>query len=92
VALGRRCDPGCESWPDDDRYKTCPLCGEETTRYRNLRPITQDEANELEFEAFYEKHCIDNDQPIDGPLGMGPEEEAEWDERYPDGTPDLPSR
>lgn len=55
MALGRRCDTGCESWPDSDRYKTCPVCGEEATRFKNLQPLTQQEANQREFELYYER-------------------------------------
>ena len=55
MAWGRRCDVGCESWPDSDRYKTCPICNEEATRFSNLQPLTQEEANAREFELFYER-------------------------------------
>lgn len=54
MAWGRRCDLGCESWPDDKRYDKCPSCGRETTRYSNLRPLDKLEALFAEFEAFYE--------------------------------------
>lgn len=54
MALGRRCDLGCETWPDDDRYDTCPECREETTRYSNVKAITAEEASAREFELFYE--------------------------------------
>lgn len=53
--LGRRCDQGCESWPDDDRYKFCFLCGEKTTRYSNLQPLTIEEANRVEFDLYYKR-------------------------------------
>ena len=59
MAVGRRCDVGCESWPDSDNYKTCPVCGEETTRFSNLKPLTQPEANAREFELFYERWDAD---------------------------------
>jgi hypothetical protein len=61
MAWGRRCDFGCESWPDDDHYKTCPSCGKETTRYSNLRPLDRTEALIAEFEAFYEDYDTNSD-------------------------------
>lgn len=68
MAWGRRCDLGCESWPDDDRYVNCPVCGEPTTRFSNLRPLSPSEANHAEFEAHYIEHCLTLRQPVDGPL------------------------
>ena len=54
---GRRCQIGCESWPDDDAYDMCPRCGEPTTRYTNLRPLDVFEAHaiasRLDFEDYY---------------------------------------
>lgn len=55
MARGRRCDSGCETWPTDDRYKFCFLCGEKTTLYKKVKPITVEEANEIEFEQFYKR-------------------------------------
>jgi hypothetical protein len=68
VPLGRRCEAGCESWPDDPRYATCPLCAEPTTRYRNLQPLSQSEAAHRAFEAFYEERCAARGVSVDGPL------------------------
>lgn len=89
MAWGRRCDVGCESWPDDDAYETCPVCGEPTERFSNLRPISDEEARSmrltLEFEQYYIDYCNDRGQPQDGGLPMPPELEAKWDEKYPEG-------
>lgn len=53
MAWGRRCDLGCESWPDDDKYAKCPVCGEEATRYSNLKPLDEQEAASAAFDLFY---------------------------------------
>lgn len=54
---GRRCDLGCESWPPDDEFENCPICGQPTTRYSNLYPLDLDEAlaikGRLDFDDFY---------------------------------------
>ncbi len=71
MAWGRRCDIGCESWPDSNKYARCPLCHEETTRYTNLKPISETVARELAFEAYYEEHCAERGQAVDGPLTKG---------------------
>lgn len=72
MAWGRRCDIGCETWPDDDRYEECVHCGEPTTRFRNLRPIPEDEAelvvSYLKFEEYYADHCSQHGVSVDGPL------------------------
>jgi hypothetical protein len=72
VAWGRRCDLGCESWPDDPKYKTCPACGEPAPRYHNLSPLTMTEAERFRknalFEEFYETRCIARGISADGPL------------------------
>lgn len=70
---GRRCEIGCESWPDNkEEYEFCPICGQETRRWSNLLPLDEDEAKvakaRLEFEAYYEKHCEDLGQTVEGPL------------------------
>lgn len=80
MAWGRRCDIGCESWPDDLAYKECPICGQETTRFSNLIPLDKIEAEDamkrIAFEAYYEKHCEDLDQSVEGPL-EAPREDVE---------------
>lgn len=72
MAFGRRCDLGCESWPDSDEYDYCAHCGEPTTRYRGLYPLDEDEARSevahAKFEAYYEKHCERKGISVDGPL------------------------
>lgn len=54
---GRRCDLGCESWPPDDEFENCPICGQPTTRYSNLYPLPMDEAmamkRRLDFDDYY---------------------------------------
>jgi hypothetical protein len=56
--VGRRCSIGCESWPDEPDYHECPSCGEPTTRYRNLFPLSPHDARvkrlHILFEEFYE--------------------------------------
>lgn len=90
---GRRCDLGCESWPDDDDYDTCPVCGEPTERFSNLRPLSDDDAKSmrliLNFEQYYIDYCEARGQTLDGGLPMTPEDEAKWDEKYPQGRPDA---
>lgn len=70
--LGRRCDMGCETWPDKQIYAKCPQCGEPTTRYRDVYPLPDDEAETIlvseQFKAYYEKRCAQLGIPADGPL------------------------
>lgn len=87
MALGRRCELGCETWPDDNRYNKCPTCGEDTTRYKGVTPLEQDEANHAEFLAFYEEW----DKRPAVRLQMTPEESLKWDALYPNGRPDTPA-
>jgi hypothetical protein len=72
VPWGRRCDLGCESWPDEDDYAECAICGEPTKRYSNLRPAEPDEARSqvlhIRFEEFYEEYCEARGQSVSGPL------------------------
>lgn len=83
MAIGRRCSIGCESWPDEGIYAKCPRCGETTTRYSGLEPLSHAEAKEIRlaeqakdaidprvarFEAFYATRCRELGIPIDGPL------------------------
>jgi hypothetical protein len=90
MALGRRCDLGCETWPDDTKYKVCPECGQETTRYKgnNIHPLTEEEATPLRFEAFYKEW--DEKMP-ESRLEMSPTESLKWEELYPDGRPSEPA-
>lgn len=80
---GRRCDIGCESWPDEPIYQKCPICGGQTTRYSNLEPVSQEEGRSAiraaAFERFYEHHCRERGQTVDGPLPCS----ADIDARYP---------
>lgn len=72
MAYGRRCDLGCESWPDDDSYESCPVCGQPTERASGLKPLPADDARDLkrtlDFEAFYEAWCLERGQTVDGPI------------------------
>lgn len=69
----RRCDIGCESWPDEPIFGTCSYCGEQTRRVANINPtITREEARNVKlhelFEQFYERRCEKLGIPADGPL------------------------
>lgn len=75
MAVGRRCAAGCESWPDTGKYNKCPVCGEPTTRFSNLSPLTQKEANIREFDLFYERWDEEHDPDrlaADAPDARGP--------------------
>lgn len=85
--IGRRCEIGCETWPDTDKYKRCPECGEPTKRYRGVEPLSEEEAAPLAFEAFYKEW---DDKMPDMRLKMTPEETLRWDGLYPDGRPSPP--
>lgn len=81
MAWGRRCDMGCESWPDEMIYQKCPLCGEATTRFANLQPKDPEDARSVlrhqAFERFYEEHCRKRGIPVEGPLPTQPEPQAD---------------
>ena len=72
MAWGRRCELGCESWPDESDFDFCPSCGEPTVRYSNLTPLDADEAHSLRrhaaFERYYEGYCNRRGITVDGPL------------------------
>lgn len=72
MAWGRRCDLGCETWPDYDLYRSCLECGERTTRFSNLKPMSDAEAisrlRRFEFEKHYARYCAKKGQSVDGPL------------------------
>lgn len=54
MAAGYRCEAGCASWPDEERYTTCPICDEPTRRFRNLQEVlTPEEATMARFEVYY---------------------------------------
>lgn len=58
MAWARRCDLGCETWPDEPVYKKCAVCGESTKRFSNAREseiLTASEAARLMFEDYYER-------------------------------------
>jgi hypothetical protein len=69
---GRRCEIGCESWPDSLDYSVCPRCGGETERMSNLRPLSDLEARRIkthiDFEEFYENRCRKLKIPVSGKL------------------------
>lgn len=88
---GRRCDVGCESWPDHDDYRVCLVCGEETTRYSNLLPIDEEEAQSLkrtlDFEEYYQGYCDQVGQSTDGHLEPTEEQHEKYDALYPGAKP-----
>lgn len=88
MALGRRCGLGCETWPDEDKFKVCPSCGDKTIRYKGVSPITEEEAAPYLFEAFYQEW--DEKMP-DSRLQMSPEESLKWDALFPNGRPSQPA-
>lgn len=69
---GRRCELGCESWPDSLEFNTCLRCGGPTKRYSNLQPMSLEEGRSAlahaKFTAYYEKHCAELGIPVSGPL------------------------
>lgn len=69
MAIGRRCALGCESWPDQALYSTCPLCGEKTRRSHGLKPLSVDDANSIllhiQFERYYERRCRERQDPLE---------------------------
>lgn len=92
MAIGRRCSMGCETWPDDEVYRVCPECGQDTKRYRGVTvSIEEPQASHRRFEAFYNEW---DERMPDERLKMAPEENLKWDSLYPDARPrplDLPS-
>lgn len=72
MAAGRRCALGCESWPDEPIYSTCPACGEPTTRATNLTPLEPEAAQhfllQAQFEEYYARRCALRGIPTDGPI------------------------
>ena len=87
---GRRCDMGCETWPDDFKYRVCPECGQPTARFQgsNIHPLTEEEAAPKLFEAFYREW--DQNMPPTR-LDMAPDESVKWDSLYPNGRPSQPA-
>lgn len=70
--IGRRCDK-CEiDWPNLANYCECPKCGEETTAYEGLIPLSIEDAEHavlhLKFEEYYRQYCLKKGQPIEGVL------------------------
>lgn len=56
--VSRRCEMGCESWPDDKKeYGVCPRCGEKTKRYSNMTPLSEDEARSIKNHILFEEWC-----------------------------------
>jgi hypothetical protein len=91
MALGRRCAIGCLTWPDDKKkYKTCPVCGEPTTRYRGVTVADEDEINAAMFEAYYAEYDEKLSSLRPNRFALTPEETLYWDGKYPKGRPDPP--
>lgn len=92
----RRCDIGCQSWPDEPIFTHCVHCGELTTRVRNIEPdIDRDEARSLKlhelFDKFYALVCAQRGIPADGPLEADPEPIPERGQRLLDPPEFEPS-
>lgn len=91
---GRRCDLGCESWPDELIYQKCPTCGEPTTRYSNLDPVSDEEGRAAirvaAFERFYEAHCQERGIPVEGDLPHSAEIEERFSQRPSAPRPPRP--
>ena len=72
MANGRRCDIGCESWPDKPLFSKCPICGLPTECFDNLEPLDMDEALRIkaraEFDLYYARRCEKLGIPVEGPL------------------------
>lgn len=62
MTIGRRCSSGCATWPDDDQYEVCPICKEETRRFRDLTPLNHKDAKSrklhAEFNDYYENEHV----------------------------------
>lgn len=54
-AAGRRCDMGCESYPDHADFSTCLVCGEPTRRLNNAWPMPEEEARSKLAHAKFEE-------------------------------------
>lgn len=68
----RRCEMGCESWPDSDLYNFCLSCGEATTRIKQSPTLTDEEARSRTLHALFEEHyawrCAQIGVEPDGPI------------------------
>lgn len=66
--IGRRCTTGCATWPDDDKYETCPVCNEQTVRFNGLTPLSHAEAEKrrkhAEFDQYYESEHVQDTTPL----------------------------
>jgi predicted amidophosphoribosyltransferase len=51
----RRCSACAANWPTDNRYTTCPTCGEKTDYMGTASAMSRREALHLVFEAHYER-------------------------------------
>lgn len=66
--IGRRCAIGCATWPDELKYAICPRCGEPTSRFRGMKPMSAPEARKMAlreaFEHYYENEHVVDDSPL----------------------------
>lgn len=66
--IGRRCAMGCETWPDETEYLSCPICREPTKRYRGVDPMPGKEAksakNHGDFEHYYTTIHMPDERPF----------------------------
>jgi hypothetical protein len=66
--LGRRCPMGCETWPADEKYKHCPICGEGTRLSRGVAALDPEEARIKKAYADFESYYNDIHEPDLRPL------------------------
>lgn len=68
----KRCAIGCESWPNDAKFNTCPICGEATRVIDKEPTVTPQEAQSIQlrcfFEEYYEKRCAERGISTHGPI------------------------
>jgi hypothetical protein len=66
-AIGRRCSMGCETWPDTDEYSLCPICDNDTKRFRGVEPLLDQVALSkkchAEFQRYYKNQHIADTKP-----------------------------
>jgi hypothetical protein len=73
-----RCAAGCESWPSITDYKTCPICGEPTSMFSDIDPISQEEARSIKRRIEFEEYYEDWDDKHDPIRLMPTDEDFPW--------------
>jgi hypothetical protein len=68
MTVGRRCSNGCAVWPDDEAFEICPVCREDTTRFRGLTPLSHEKAESrrkhADFDHYDEEEHIKDVAPL----------------------------